>query len=62
MARFLFCPFPAFLFYFLVYKTKTKKETFPSLKLAGLQGDDSDSEQIEYDEDGIPIKLGKKTH
>lgn len=28
--------------------------------LAGLQGDDSDSEQIEYDEDGIPIKLGKK--
>ena len=28
--------------------------------LAGLQGDDSDSEQIEYDEDGNPIKLGKK--
>ncbi|KAI9560256.1 hypothetical protein GHT06_014270 [Daphnia sinensis] len=28
--------------------------------LAGLQADDSDSEQIEYDEDGIPIKLGKK--
>nr|CAH0113102.1 unnamed protein product [Daphnia galeata] len=28
--------------------------------LAGLQGDDSDSEQIEYDEDGIPIKIGKK--
>ena len=28
--------------------------------LAGLQGDDSDSELMEYDEDGNPIKLGKK--
>ena len=28
--------------------------------LAGQQADDSDSEQIEYDEDGNPIKLGKK--
>jgi len=28
--------------------------------LAGLQADDSDSELMEYDEDGNPIKLGKK--
>ena len=28
--------------------------------LAGQLGDDSDGEQIEYDEDGNPIKLGKK--
>ena len=28
--------------------------------LAGLQADDSDSEQIEYDEDGNPIKIAKK--
>jgi ATP-dependent RNA helicase DDX42 len=28
--------------------------------LAGQQADDSDGEQIEYDEDGNPIKLGKK--
>lgn len=28
--------------------------------LAGLQADDSDSEQIEYDEEGNPIKLAKK--
>lgn len=28
--------------------------------LAGLQGDDSDSEQIEYDEEGNPIKLKQK--
>lgn len=28
--------------------------------LVGLQGDDSDSEQIEYDDEGNPIRLGKK--